>query len=80
MIGQHGNGRRCQSWSSNRGTQVALLALLAVLTLTTAGDCAAQLENRNTPAASGNGLPAALTRKERWNFYVNETRGPARTN
>jgi len=73
MIGQHGNGRRCESWSTNPGIRVALLVLLPVLTLATASDCAAQLDPPSTAAVPGNGIPQALTGKERWNLYANET-------
>jgi hypothetical protein len=47
--------------------------LLPLLTLTTARDCEAQSQTSTPPAVPGSGIPAALTGKERWNFFVNET-------
>ena len=72
-MGQQGNGRRGESGSSNLGSRIALWALLAVLTLGTASDCAAQQGTTSTPGAPGDVIPQALTGKERWNLYVNET-------
>ena len=55
------------------GTYVALIALLPVLTLATAGDCAAQFETTSAEAAPSQVIPPALTGNERWHLYVNET-------
>lgn len=73
MIGQHGNGRRSESWPAGRGIRVAVFALLPLLTLNMARYCAAQTPTSNPAAAPGSGIPAALTGKERWNFFLGET-------
>lgn len=73
MIWQGGNGRRFESSSSNSGMYVALFALLPLLTLATASDCAARLGTTSAPAAPGQFIPPALTGNERWNLYLNET-------
>ena len=57
----------------NLGIRVALGVLLPVLTLATVSDGAAQVDTTSAPAAPGNVIPQALTGKERWNFYANET-------
>jgi hypothetical protein len=71
MVGQQGMGGG--AGSSNLGLRVALCALLPVLTLVTARKGAAQQASTSGPAASADVTPQALTGKERWNLYVNET-------
>ncbi len=59
--------------SEKLGIYVALIALLPVLTLATAGDCAAQFETTSAEAAPSQVIPPALTGNERSHLYVNET-------
>ena len=59
--------------SEKLGTYVALIALLPVLTLATAGDCAAQFETTSAEAAPSQVIPPALTGNERWHTYLKES-------
>jgi len=55
------------------GIRVALWVVLPVLILATASDGAAQQDTTSTQKAPANAIPQALTGKERWDFYTNET-------
>jgi hypothetical protein len=64
---------RRRSSPSKLWTQALLLAWLSVLLAAAVRDCAAQVATNNAPPATGSGVPAPLTGKERWKFYVDET-------
>lgn len=73
MIWQRGDDRGNESFLLPFGMNLALFALLFFPSLATASDGAVQPEKTIAPAAPGRAMPPALSGKERWHLYLNET-------
>ena len=69
----HGKCSPSESCLPKLRTQAFHITLLSVLLTAAVSECGAQTAPTTAPPAPGNGIPAPLTNKERWKFYVDET-------